>query len=194
MAPPGIDPADEEALEALLDEHLPGLRGFVRLRFGEGLRAKESSSDLVQSVCREILTHRSRYRYPGRDGFKRWLYTTALRKISNRAKHYRAQKREAAREVAPAGPADEERLADCYRSIATPSEELVAREQVDRIERAFDRLSDAQREVLTLTRLAGLGVAEVAEHVGRTEGAVRTMLSRAQAKLADVLDAGDAAR
>ena len=42
------------------------------------LRAMESTSDIVQSVCREILQHKDRFQYPGEDGFRRWLYTTDI--------------------------------------------------------------------------------------------------------------------
>ena len=44
--------SDRAALEALLVQHLPGVEAYLRLRMGPLLRAKESASDLVQSLCR----------------------------------------------------------------------------------------------------------------------------------------------
>ena len=90
------------SVNLLLDRYLPGLRAFIRLRTDATMRAKESTSDLAQSVCREVLEHIDRYQYRGEEGFKYWLYTTALRKIADRHKYYGAEKRDAARELRPA--------------------------------------------------------------------------------------------
>ena len=54
-----------EALEELLQRQLPGLRAFVRLRLGPGLRALESESDLVQSVCADLVGEIERFDYRG---------------------------------------------------------------------------------------------------------------------------------
>ena len=75
---------DDAALGELLARHLPGLRAYVRQRTGQAIRARESVSDLVQSVCREVIQHADRFQYGGEVGFKPWLYKTALRKIANR--------------------------------------------------------------------------------------------------------------
>lgn len=186
------DPPSDD-VEELLAEHLPGLRGFIRLRTGPFLRSLESTTDLVQSVCREILEHRDRFRHPGEDGFRKWLYTTALRKISKKSDYHRAQKREAARTVSYEGGEEGAReLLGAYANVATPSRFAHAREEVERIERAFDELTDAQREVITLSRIAGLSHAEIAEKTGRSEGAVRMQLFRALERLSEILLTGDA--
>jgi RNA polymerase sigma-70 factor (ECF subfamily) len=181
---------DAAALEVLLEQHLPGLRGFVRLRAGRLVRAREEDTDLVQSVCREILEHKERFRFPGSNGFKRWLYLTALRKIQNRREYWLAQKRDAGRDVDLLG-ADTSRSADdlleCYGSVCSPSRELMAREAIERIESAIDGLPDDYREALTLSRIVGLTRAEIAEEMGKSEASVRMLLSRAQAKLAESL-------
>lgn len=180
---------DEDALEQLLSKHLPALRAFVRLRSDRTLRARESTSDLVQSVCREVLTHLDRFQHPSEAGFRQWLYTTALRKIQNRYAHYHAQKRDAAREVAlDLDAGDAPGTLACYASFATPSQDVAAREEVERIEAAFDKLPDDYRTVISLSRVVGLSHAEIAQQMERTEGAVRTLLSRALARLAELLD------
>lgn len=187
---------DARALDELLASHLPGLRAFVRLRSGPLLRAKESASDLVQSVCLEVLQHLDRFRYRGEAGFRHWLYTTALREVLNRQKYYRAEKRDAAREVGPppdsAGSGDATLLAQ-YRSICTPSREAMLREQIQIVERAFDELSEDHREVILLAHLVGLSRKEIALELGRSEGAVRNLLSRALSHLAEVLERLDPA-
>jgi RNA polymerase sigma-70 factor (ECF subfamily) len=183
---------DGPAIEALLERYAPGLHGFVRLRMGAVLAARESTSDIVQSTCREVLAHAERFRHDGEAGFKRWLYRTALRKIANRDEYYRAQKREAGRELPPASLSQSEAvgLLAGYASLCTPSREAAGREEVLRIERAFAALPDDYREVVLLSRIAGLPRAEVAREMGRSEGSVRMLLARALAALSEELERG----
>jgi RNA polymerase sigma-70 factor (ECF subfamily) len=187
------DPTPDRDVEALLREHLPGLRGFIRLRTGPFLRSLEETTDLVQSVCREILQHKDRFQHDDHgDGFRKWLYTTALRKIGKRGAYYRAQKREAARNVSIDGVGEGSNegaaeLLGCYDKICTPSHVVRAREEVSRIEQAFDELPDHYREVITLSRIAGLTHAEIAERTDQSEGAVRMQLYRGLERLSEIL-------
>lgn len=57
--------------------------------------------------------------------------------------------------------------------------------------RAIRALPRRQREAIVLRYLADLDIAEVARALGRTEGAVRTMLHRARATLALALGESD---
>ena len=74
-------PGEPPPAEQLLLRYLPSLRGFVRLKSGARLRALESCSDLVQSICREILQHWERYQGDDEAAFRAWLFKTAERKI-----------------------------------------------------------------------------------------------------------------
>lgn len=185
---------DRAALERLLELYLPELRAFVRLRTGPLVRARESSSDIVQSVCREVIQHAERFQFPSEVAFKQWLYTTALRKIVNRKDFYLAQKRDAQREVPFADGDDstsDQQLLDCYRSFASPSRQAMVREEVERVERAFEGLPDEYREVITLAHVVGLSRAEIAEQMGKSEGAVRVLLHRALARVSTLLTGPD---
>jgi RNA polymerase sigma-70 factor (ECF subfamily) len=177
---------DAGALESLLVRHLPGLHAFVRLRMGEHLRAKESSSDLVQSVCREVLQDLERFEYRDEGGFKQWLYTRALRKILNRNRFYRAGKRDLAQEAAPAAT-EGGGLLDVYLSFCTPSRDAMAHERIAHIEAAFAQLPESFREVITLARVVGLSHQEIGEKLGKSEGAARVLLHRALARLSLLL-------
>ena len=48
---------------------------------------------------------------------------------------------------------------------------------------SFDQLSEEHREVITLARLVGFSHRDIAERMGRSEDAVRKLLSRARARL-----------
>lgn len=182
---------DAPALDTLLERYLPGLRAYVRLRAGPRLLEKESSSDLVQSVCRDILENLDRFQFEGETGFRRWLFKTAQRKIADRYEFYGAKKRDMAREKRPAvrsSAGGDEALLECYRSFYTPSHQAMAREELARVEGAFLSLPEEQREVVVQAKILGLSRAEIAEAMGKSEGAVRTLLYRALARLSEVLE------
>lgn len=177
---------DQAAVERLLELHLPSVRAFVRAHMGKQLRAKESSSDIVQSVCRELLTHQDRFRHPSEGAFAAWLFTTARRKIQKRARDLDRQKRDVAREQS-GDDVDLAVVASAYARFSSPSASIMRREEVERLEAALEQLSPEHREVLTLAHLAGLSRAEIAAQIGSTEEAVRALLYRAMAKLSLLL-------
>jgi RNA polymerase sigma-70 factor (ECF subfamily) len=166
---------DAPSLDALLIRYLPRLRAFVRVRVNAMVRQRESCSDLVQSVCREVLAGASGFRWQGEGPFRAWLFRTALNKILERTRSMTQQKRDVRRE-SPGSDAD-------YGGLAghdpTASQLAQAAELRERMERAFDLLGEEYREVIALSRIVGLSHAEIAEQMGRSEGAVRMLLSRA---------------
>ncbi len=188
---------DRAAIDALIERYLPELHAFVRLRAGAIVRGRESSSDIVQSVCREVIQHMDRFQFPSEPAFKQWLYTTALRKIVNRKDYYLAQKRDVLRDVPLStanGSADDLRLMKCYSNFSSPSRQMMVREEIERIEKAFESLPEEYREVITLAHVVGLSRAEIAAQMGKSEGAVRVLLHRALAKVSALLGGADDAK
>ena len=186
---PGASRAPEggASIEALLERHLTALRAFVRLRSNQAIRDRESHSDLVQSVCRELLEGEEGFAYEGEAQFRNWLYTAALRKIVQRDRYLRAQQRDVGREVRPAeGCAGG--VLDCYATFSTPSMKAASAEALAGIERAFDELPTQQREVITLARVVGLSHAEIAEQLEITEDNSRQLLRRGLVRLQIILD------
>jgi RNA polymerase sigma factor (sigma-70 family) len=175
---------DAAALDALLLRHLPDLLVFVRAKSGPRLRAMESCSDLVQTVCREALQSVERYEWRGEGSFRRWLFTLAMNKLRNRADYHAAERRDAGRIVAGSDAIDA-RPGGCG-----PSQHAIAGEVNATFEAALDRLGEDQREVILLARVVGMSHAEIAAELGIAEGAVRTRLSRALARLATLMAAG----
>lgn len=173
--------ADKQALERLLVRQLPQLHGFLRLRMGKLLRLRETPDDLVQSVAREALAELSQLEWRGEAAFRHWLFTRALHKLTDKARYLNAQCRDPGREVTPA---DSRALLDCYGALCTPSRELATAEALRAIEDAFDELPADYQEAITLYRLCGLDYAQIAERMGRSEGAVRNLVYRGLSRLA----------
>lgn len=179
---------DPLAVERLLERHLPALHAFVRAHMGMKLRERESTADLVQSVCRELLTHQQRFRHPDEGAFQSWLFTTARRKIANHARDQARDKRATDREVGGLSESAIAQLGAAYARISSPSGRAMRAEEIAQLEAAMDALPDEHREVITLAHLAGLSRAQIGVEMGKSEEAVRALLHRAMARLATLLD------
>lgn len=175
---------DGNALSALIERHLPALQRFVRLRTGPLLRQRESVSDLVQSVCRELLERQQGFEYRGEAQFRHWLYTAALNKIREHHRYHAAQRRAPGLETSEG----EARLAEVCAEELSPSQQAIARETLDRLEHAMDALPEEYREVILLCRVIQLPHEEVAAQMGRSVDSVRNLLHRALARLAGLVD------
>ncbi len=112
--------------------------------------------------------------------------------VLNHAKYWQRDKRDAGREARRPGGSPSQSgasFSNCYRSLVTPSREVVAKEEVERFETAFETLSEDYREVISLSRVVGLSQKKIALQMERSELAVRQLLHRALAALAVTLDA-----
>ncbi|MBI5850245.1 MAG: hypothetical protein HZB39_04290 [Planctomycetes bacterium] len=83
-------------LPALLVVHAEWLRAFLE-NHARGLFAFETLDDLVQGTHARALAERERFAYRGEPEFRAWLATLARRHVADRADHYKAGKRCAAR-------------------------------------------------------------------------------------------------
>lgn len=175
-----------EELEALFARNLPHARAFVRLRIDAVTREMEDISDILQSACRELLASDA-FEFRGELAFRSYLCQAALHKIQNRRRHYSAKKRDAGVTRPLAAP--DSQLEHIYRTtLFDPHRAAVRSEEIARLESAFDQLPDDYREALTFFRIAGMPIADLAKRIGRTEGATRTLLNRAMARLTSVLE------
>lgn len=170
---------DAAALGTLLERYLPQLHSFVHARLGPRAQARESSMDVVQSVCRKILAQRPVSEFRGEERFRAWLFTCALNRIREKHRHDRYAKRDVDREIADADP-------DAMTGIAhllTPSQVAVGNETAAALAAALAALSEEHREVVTLARIVRLPHAVIAEVMERSEPAVRQLLARALLRL-----------
>lgn len=179
---------DSDALEELFRIHEPSLTGFVRLRAATIVRARESCSDLTQTILREVLQSLPKFEYRGPDSFRKWVFTLAANKLTYRLRYYLAEKRTRRREVLLDDSPDEiAAAAQTYKRIHRPSEIATARETLERMERAFVELPPEQQEVILHARISELPHAEIAEIMGRSEVATRQLLHRALIRLSSLL-------
>jgi RNA polymerase sigma-70 factor, ECF subfamily len=170
---------DQNALDQLLQRYLPHLHAFVHARLGAQLRARESSLDVVQSVCRQLLEVRAEFDFRGEDRFRAWLFTAALNKVRERHRRLHSDRRDVDREESDADGNAETVMAH----LITPSQEAIGNETAAAVSAALAGLSEEHREVITLARLVRLPHRIIAEVLSRNEEATRQLLARAMVQL-----------
>ena len=183
---------EAQALGEFLEERRGQLLAYVERRLGAALRTKVEPQDVVQETAVAALNLLPRTDLSQRDPFG-WLCQIAEQRIIDaHRKLFGAQKRAAGRE-APAGAAGERELMDLLvASLTTPSMAAVRGEQQQRLLEAVAGLPDESRTALRLRYVENRPFKEIAQQLGKTDGAVRVLLSRTLARLQQLL-APDAA-
>jgi len=177
---------ERHAQDDLVRRLLPGLRARVRSMVGARLRGREEWSDIVQGACFELVRHLPAFEYRGDRALRAWLLHAARRKVLERVRYWSRTKRGGER----GGDAELDAVAQLHESCVTaitPARSAIAREEVRRVQRAFAKLTDDQRRAIVYHRVMGMAHAEIAQRMGRREGAVRQLLFRAVAQLGRAL-------
>lgn len=168
---------DRDALAALLCACEPELLRYARLRLGPGLRGSVEPADVVQEALARAL--RSFGELVGDESdLLRWLRGIAEHVILEAARRGR---RDA---WAPLGP-------EPARDDPSPSRNLRRQERFERLRAALERLPAEHREAISLSRLHGLKLKDIASRLGKSPNAVAHLISRGLKQLREEL--GDTA-
>ncbi len=185
---------DTQALAEFMSARQPQLMAFIDRRLGAALRRKIEPEDLFQEVSAESLRSLGEVDLAERDPFN-WLCQVAERRIIDaHRRFFGSQKRDAAREVslnAPGGGSTSTSrpgLINLLVASMTSASAAFSRDQKQmRLLTALEKLPEEHREALRLRYLENLPSKEIAERLGKTDGAVRVMLTRSLAKLQQIL-------
>jgi RNA polymerase sigma-70 factor (ECF subfamily) len=135
------------------------------------LRSKSESEDVVQDVFLRVLQHRPSLSTV-RD-MRVWLVRIAWNLALDRKRRKRPEQLD-------------ETFAQSLASATMPADSVMEEAQrFQAVLREMERLPKAERHVLLLSAIEELGTAEIATVLGRSESAVRALLSRARARLRD---------
>jgi RNA polymerase sigma-70 factor (ECF subfamily) len=139
------------------------------------LQAKGGASDLVQETFLEAQSAFERFRGNSEAELRAWLRQLLHHRAAKFRRHYRTtQKRRLARETALAGDP-----AGAAAERSSPSAQLVAREQAQRLREALERLPDDYRRVITLRYVEQTSFEEIGRLMQRTPNAARLLWLRA---------------
>ena len=151
---------DAAALGQLYDTYRDRVARFATGRLGDAEKAEDVTSETFEAVCRNLGAYK-----PGTD-FEAWLFTIAHRRVAD---HFRRRFRRREVELDEA----------VHPAVGGPEEAVLAAERRAEVAGAFRRLRADQQEVLALRVLGGLSAAQVADVLGKSEGAVRVAQHRA---------------
>ena len=133
----------------------------------------------------------AKFDVPGRDSFKLLCQLAEQRIIDAHRHHVTAQKRSTAREVsaeAPSGGHDPFDFINLLAASMTSPSQAFSRDQKEfRLQQAVASLSADQREAVRLRYVEGWPTKEIAEHLDKTDGAIRVLLTRTLARLQELL-------
>jgi RNA polymerase sigma-70 factor (ECF subfamily) len=160
----------------------PYLRVLARASLDPRLRGKLDPSDAVQEALVNAVRAIDRFRGTTDAELAAWLRQILARVLAGSARGFARDKRDAGRERPLAASVEDSsaRLeAWLAADASSPSRRAERNEDLVRMAAAIDRLPDAQREALTLYRLRGVGLDEVAAQMGRSPDAVAGLIKRA---------------
>jgi RNA polymerase sigma-70 factor (ECF subfamily) len=183
---------DESALNQLCKVYGPRVHWIIRLRMGKELRSKLESMDMVQDTLVQALNGISDFTYKNEGDFVRWLSTIAENVLRGNLKKLHAGKRDIRREVSLEGYAaiNGSRFIRDPGPIdtATPSVIMSRKEDLTQLEKALDKLKPEYKEAIILTKIERLSYTEISERLGKSNEAVRKLISRAILALANVFE------
>jgi RNA polymerase sigma-70 factor (ECF subfamily) len=163
---------EKSAIEALYRAHYDTIYRYVLFRIGSASAAEDVTSQVFLGMVRGL----SRYRDEGKP-FVAWLYGIAQKQV---AFFLRTQARVPAL-------SDLDHAAELVAGGVDPHASAEERELRVAVARALGKVPDGQREVLMLRYVVSLTLAETAEVIGRSEGAVKQLQLRGLASLKGIV-------
>jgi RNA polymerase sigma-70 factor, ECF subfamily len=163
---------EKSAVEALYRTHYDTIYRYVLFRIGSASAAEDVTSQVFLGMVRGL----SRYRDEGKP-FVAWLYGIAQKQV---AFFLRTQARVPTL-------SDLDHVAELVAEGVDPHASMEERELRVVVARALSKVPDGQREVLMLRYVVSLSLAETAEVIGRSEGAVKQLQLRGLASLKSIV-------
>lgn len=176
------DHDDAEAFAELVDHFQHRLVGVLQHVLGGH---HEEAEDLAQEVFLRV--YRTRKKYRPKAKFATWLFTIANNLALNalRSRRRKPTVPLPVQDSGPLGPRPAEQLvAD---SQAVPTRQLAQSELADVIRKALDELNERQRLAVVLNKFEDMNYADIADVMGLSTKAVKSLLSRARSRLREVL-------
>ncbi|GJQ50909.1 MAG: hypothetical protein HKUEN01_32950 [Candidatus Kuenenia stuttgartiensis] len=174
---------DQPAIEKLYEIYSGRILRIVRMRMGNELRSKIQSMDLVQDALLSSFRDLKQFTYKNEGDFLRWLSHIAENRIRDKIGEMRAQMRDHRREQPLSSNKQLKDDSSVHRyepmDSATPSKILSKHEDMDKLEKAMQKLKPEYREVILLTKTEGLSQKQAGEKLGRSPDATRMLLARA---------------
>lgn len=172
---------DPGAFEELVEKYQHRLVAVLHHVVGNA----EEAEDLAQEVFLRI--YRARKKYRARSKFSTWLFTIANNLALNalRTKQRKPVVPLYLNDSGPLGPRPAEQLVRDQQH--QPAQHVQQQELAAIVRQAVENLNERQRVAVVLNKFEEMNYAEIAEVMGLTTKAVKSLLSRARTNLRTVL-------
>ncbi len=175
---------EEEALHALIEDHLPWVRGQVRRHLTPLLRAKAESVDFMQDAVLQFLRFAPQFSVSDSRQFRALLLKVVESTLHNRYDWFTAKRRSISRERPL--PSESVLSLDVPRErMATPSKMAENNEREAWIRLGLEFLDSDDQEMIVLRQWDGLSWIQIGEKLGLSKDAARMRYNRAVDRLSD---------
>lgn len=187
-----IKDRDPQALAQYIEQQRGQLTAFLRTITGEHLLKLVELDDLVQEVCTSALTGLPTAPLDEYEPMQ-WLQQLARRRVVDAHRfHFDAKRRDAGRQRSlssgsaadATSPGLEQWL---VASMTSPTAAVSQDIRLSRMQDAIESLPEEQRLAIRLRYAEGLPTKRIAERLGKTDVAVRVLLSRSMRQLESLL-------
>lgn len=176
-----------------LEQYRNYLRLHADLQLSPRLRVKEDASDIVQQTMLDAHRDLAGFRGKSEVELRAWLWMVLTNNFLTLAKRYGTLKRATGREVTAQNQLEKSSALLHHQLVAdqtSPSMKLMKQERSEQLAEALLRLLDDERSAVILKHYHNWSVAEIAQHLGRTQEAVGGLLRRGLKKLREHLQKG----
>ena len=184
-----VQARDAAALGEYLQLFRPQLLAYIDRNLGVVLRKKVEPQDIWQETAMAALNALPRADLNDRDPFG-WLCQIAQQRIIDASRKHAAKKRDSEFEVAlnaKAGDSSREWMSILAASMTSPSQAVAREERHGQLYDAIQSLPPDVQDVLRWRYVEDLPTKEIATRLGKTDVAVRVLLSRTVQKLQELM-------
>ena len=179
---------DQVSLERLLLVAYPKVLRHVEIKQPPILKGKVGPDDLVQQAFTQAFLKIETFEGENEMSFMKWLRVIADRQLQDAVKALTRKKRGGDRKQVTGGDDSKLQLLDILAgNESTASRQMSRKESVQALHVSIAELPEDYRLVILLRYFEGRSLAEIAQELDRSEGAVRGLLDRARAKLREAM-------
>jgi RNA polymerase sigma-70 factor (ECF subfamily) len=183
-----IKQRDGEALASYIDQNRAQLAGFLRSITGDHLLAVVEIDDLLQEVSTTALTGLPTAPLEEYEPMQ-WLQQIARRRVVDAHRfHFDAKRRDVGRQKTLHGGGNGDSSAMGLEqllavSMTSPSAVVSRDIRMSRMQQAIEELAEEQKTAVRMRYAEGLPTKQIAEKLGKSDVAVRVLLSRCMRQL-----------
>ncbi len=162
------------------------LKLLADMQLSPHLRVKEGTSDIVQQTMLDAHRDRAGFRGKSEVELRAWLRMILTNNLLILARRFGTLKRDTGREITLPDQLEKSSVLLHNTLVAdqtSPSMALLRKERSEQLAKALLLLLDDERSAVILKHYHNWSVAEIAQHLGRTQEAVGGLLRRGLKKL-----------